>query len=507
MFNSNFCKIGRISLALILFVGLNACDDHRLTPQNVPDTTFFALGSNNQLMRISAQKSSTPQLSVQITGLQADERILSIDFRPATGQLYGVGSSNRLYVINQATGAARAIGAGPFTPALMGNSVSIDFNPTVDRLRLVTAQGQNLRLNPETGAVVAVDMPLNGVSGAMIGGVAYTNNRAGVTSTVLLDIDPVTDKLYRQDPPNNGTLVEIGSLGLNVTAVGGFDIAPNGDAIVSVTFNGASELDQINVTTGRLQKIGDLPAGIIGIAIPTEPVAFAVDAANNLLIFNPMNPTVITKALTGLQMGETIVGIDVRPANGQLYAMGSSSRLYTINTANGAATAVGSGAFTPALTVSRYGFDFNPTVDRIRVVGIDGRNFRLHPDLGTVAATDANLNPGSPAVAAVAYTNNFAGATSTEMFDIETIEGTNSMLYLQSPPNAGTLVPVGSLGVQAEATNGFDVGGTTNIAYALLRVGGVVRIYTINLATGAATAGASLPNGIEVRGFAVGIGF
>ena len=502
-----FSKLSRLSLALFILLGFNACTDHRLAPQSVPDVTFFALTSSNQLMRISAQKSDTPQATVAITGLQANERILSIDFRPATGQLYGIGSSNRLYVINQNTGLARAIGAGAFTPALMGDVVSIDFNPTVDRLRLVTAQGQNLRLNPETGMVQAVDMPINGAAGAMIGGVAYTNNRAGVTSTLMLDIDPVTDKLYRQDPPNNGTLVEIGSLGLNVTATNGFDISPNGDAVAAVTFNGVVELDQINVTTGRLQKIGDLPAGVIGIAIPTEPVAFTVDAANNLLIFNPMNPAPISKALTGLAMGETILGIDVRPLNGQLYALGSSSRLYTINTANGAATALGTGPLVPALTATSYAFDFNPTVDRIRVVGSNGQNLRMHPDLGTVVAVDSDINPSNITISAGAYTNNFAGTTSTVLFNIGAVEGTNAMLYVQNPPNAGTQVLVGSLGLQTEATNGFDIGGMSNIAYALLRVGGTTRIHTINLATGAATPGAALPNGIEVRGFAVGLGF
>ena len=503
----NFNKISKLSLLLSVILGLNACTDHRLTPQSVPDVTFFALNNSNQLMRISAQKSDTPQSTVAITGLQANERILSIDFRPATGQLYGVGSSNRLYVINQNTGMARAIGAGAFTPALMGDVVSIDFNPTVDRLRLVTAQGQNLRLNPETGAVLAVDMPINGAAGAMIGGVAYTNNRAGVTTTLMLDVDPVTDKLYRQDPPNNGTLVEIGSFGLNVTAINGFDISPTGDAVVAVTFNGAVELDQINVMTGRLQKLGDLPAGIIGIAIPTEPVAFAVDAANNLMIFNPMSPTPITKALTGLASGETILGIDVRPLNGQLYALGSSSRLYTINTANGMATPLGMGPLVPALTARHYAFDFNPTVDRIRVVGSNGQNLRMHPDLGTIVAVDSDINPGTVAISGGAYTNNFAGTTSTALYNLEAVEGMNAMLHIQNPPNAGTQVLVGSLGVQTEAANGFDIGGMSNIAYALLRVGGTTRIHTINLATGAATAGASLPNGIEVRGFAVGLGF
>ena len=81
------------------------------------------------------------------------------------------------------------------------------------------------------------------------------------------------------------------------------------------------------------------------------------------------------------------------------------------------------------------------------------------------------------------------------------------MLFTQAPPNNGTLNAVGPLGVDAESTNGFDIGGTTGTAYALLRVGGSTKIYTINLTNGAATAGATLPGSPTVRGFTLGLGF
>jgi hypothetical protein len=72
------------------------------------------------------------------------------------------------------------------------------------------------------------------------------------------------------------------------------------------------------------------------LAIPTNPVAYAVDESNNLVIFNPSNiGTPVSKAITGLQTGESILGIDFRPVNGQLYALGSTSRLYVLNTSSG----------------------------------------------------------------------------------------------------------------------------------------------------------------------------
>lgn len=489
-------------VALLGLAVLNACQDHRIPPQDVPDAVFYGLTETNQLLRLSAKTPSVAQATVNLTGLQPDERMLGIDFRPATGQLYGVGSSNRLYVINPATGESRAVGGGAFTPTLNGSVVGFDFNPTVDRIRLVTANGQNLRLNPETGTVAATDGNLNPGS-PMITAVAYTNNKAGVTTTTLYDIDPNTDRLYRQDPPNNGTLVDVGPLGLSVSSVGGFDIGPDGRGIVSVVFDGKPELDYIDLSTGKLQKLGDLPTTLLGLAIPTEPVAYAVDNGNNLLIFNPMNPAPIAKSISGIQPGELIVGLDFRPANGQLYALGSSNRIYTVNTSSGAAAAVGSGPFTPALSGSDFGFDFNPTVDRIRVVSNLGQNLRLHPETGAVVFTDGTLNPGTPSITGAAYTNNFAGATTTTLFDIDS---NVDKLFRQDPPNSGGLVEIGSLGVNVEAANGFDIGGASGTAYALLTVGGGTRVYTINLTTGAATAGAIFPT-TPVRAMAVGLGF
>lgn len=503
--------------AVASMVMLNSCTDHRLppSPQTLPDVSFYALNDNNQLMLINVRNTNSPSATVTISGLPTGERIRAIDFRPATGQLYGIGSDSRLYVINPTSGAARMVGDNPLSPTVNGTMIAFDFNPTVDRIRLVTNTGQNLRLHPETGAVVIVDGSINGAPGAMITGAAYTNNKAGVTSTTLYDIDPVNDRLYRQIPPNDGTLQEVGTLGLDITGTSGFDISPNGDAIAAVTVFGQSELNQVNLSTGKLQKLGDLPANIIGIAIPTEPVAYAIDNANNLLIFNPMASSPITpttKTIMGLQMGESIVGLDFRPSNGQLYALGSTSRIYTLtvnalNTATYNATALSGGPFTPALSGTHFGFDFNPVPDLIRIVSDTRQNLRVSPLTGATTNTDIELSITTAKVSAAAYTNNFAGTMSTTLYVIDTPVGSNAMLYTQSPPNNGTLNSVGSLGMEVESTNGFDIGGSSNNAYALLRSGGTTKVYTINLMTGTATGGSTLQGNPTVRAMAVGLGF
>ena len=101
-----------------------------------------------------------------------------------------------------------------------------------------------------------------------------------------------------------------------------------------------------------------------------------------------------------------------------------------------------------------FGFDFNPTVDRIRLVTNNDQNLRLNPETGMVAATDGTINPAVATITAVAYTNSFAGASTTTLYDIDVA---SDKLFIQNPPNNGTLTAVGSLGVQALGEAGFDI--------------------------------------------------
>jgi hypothetical protein len=216
---------------------------------------------------------------------------------------------------------------------------------------------------------------------------------------------------------------------------------------------------------------------------------------NTLVTFDSSTPGTIigSVSVTGLSGGETLVAIDRRPATGQLYGLGSASRLYLIDPATGAATQVGSsGAFT--LSGTAVGFDFNPTVDRIRVTTTAGQNLRLNPNDGTLAATDTALayatgdpNVGAtPRIVGSAYTNNFSGATTTTLYDIDS---NLDILAIQNPPNNGTLNTVGPLGVNTSDLAGFDISGATGTAFAsfVAPAGVLASLFTINLATGAAS--------------------
>lgn len=223
--------------------------------------------------------------SASLTGLASGESLLSIDKRPVGGAIYGLSSASKMYTINVATGALTQVGSG-FTTPLSGTSFGFDFNPTIDRIRIVSDADQNIVAHPLTGAAnvasptpVAVFYPASDANvGANPNVVhhAYDRNFVGGVTSQLRAIDTNLDILVTQ-ANNAGTLGTIGPLGINATDVGGFDIGAGGGAFAAFNAGGAtSTLYRINLTTGAATSIGSIPAVIAGITLIPEPSAIAI---------------------------------------------------------------------------------------------------------------------------------------------------------------------------------------------------------------------------------------
>jgi hypothetical protein len=271
-------KLAALLVLLALCVGVAPYASAATQATDDSGETVYALTNDNKLLRFKSDNSRRISAKREISGLQRGEKLLGIDFRPATGQLYGLGSTSRLYVIDPRSGKATPIGAGPFTPALDGESFGVDFNPTVDRLRVVSDRGQNLRLHPDTGAVAGVDTALAFAAGdrnegrkPQAVGAGYTNNAAGATSTSLYDIDMRRDVLTLQGSaggapvsPNTGQLTTVGKLGVDAKELVGFDISPSGKAYAAMVADGDgvsgagfSTIDLNSGRASRFQQIGD----------------------------------------------------------------------------------------------------------------------------------------------------------------------------------------------------------------------------------------------------------
>ena len=220
------------------------------------------LTQDDRLVTFFADSPDDIESTVKVTGLGEGDDLATLDFRPATGGLYGVSQSDagaKLWLIDPSSGAATQVG-GPYAVA---GELALDVNPVVDRLRLVSSDGTNLRLNPNDGALVAKDgtlayAPADARAGSApeVAGVAYTNNRPGTTTTTLYDIDAAVDQLTTQVPPNSGTLNSVGSLpGATKAGKTGFDIYTRTTdgvnwAFVSLFDKGRTTFYELDLTTG-----------------------------------------------------------------------------------------------------------------------------------------------------------------------------------------------------------------------------------------------------------------
>lgn len=298
-----------------------------------PDT-IYAVTVANVLISFDSTAPGMVNTIGAITGLQTDEQILAIDFRPATGQLYGLGSTSRLYTINRTTAAATLVGMGPFSPALSGIGFGFDFNPAVDLIRVVSDADQNFRLIPATAAVLT-DVTLayamadpNFGDNPNVVGAAYANNFNGATTTTLYDIDSEQDILVQQGSatisPNAGTLFTIGSLGFDTSEQVGFDIGAGGTAFASLTGLKGSFLFTIDLTSGVGTFVGIIGDGTVIRDIAVF-LACQITCSANLTVGNDPNqcggvvnyPAPITSGDCGT--------VSCSPASGSFFPVGTTT--------------------------------------------------------------------------------------------------------------------------------------------------------------------------------------
>jgi hypothetical protein len=302
---------------------------------------------------------------------------------------------------------------------------------------------------------------------------------------------------------------------------------------------GTRQLPKLALALGLLAAApaaAQAPATIYALGTATQ--AFAGFAAGSQLLaqVNPATQTFVPGFLTitNVAADQRLVGIDVRPSTGQLFALGYNSstgvaQVYTINTSTALATPVG-GTITLNLqdtnrsntrgVITNVGFDFNPRVDRIRVVAPNGTNYRLNPNTGGIAATDGSLTyvtgntvGHAPYIGTAAYTNSVVNIPGTTLYDLD-ITNTNGLLSTQGSPNPNdgvlnpvtpvtfavngstTYVPLASPTIGLSLDIAYDRSARTNLAYLLearysndpiVNDRFATNFYSFDLATGKAT--------------------
>ncbi|MDR6787837.1 hypothetical protein J2Y58_001189 [Sphingomonas sp. BE138] len=230
--------------------------------------TIFGVDENNRLVTFDSSSPSTFLSTIQITG--AASSFEALDFRPLNGVLYGLTANRVVHTINTTTGVATAV-SGPL--AIDGNVFGFDFNPTIDRVRIVSNTDNNYVFNPNDGSLTTATGlayaagDANAGSNPGVSAAAYTSSVFGApgTTTQLYVVDTDRDVLARQNN-NGGVLNTVGATGVDLGSRTSFDIAGN-DAFV---FN-ANTLYRADLGTGQLTSLGQTNRALFGIAIQAVP--------------------------------------------------------------------------------------------------------------------------------------------------------------------------------------------------------------------------------------------
>lgn len=264
----------------------------------------------------------------------------------------------------------------------------------------------------------------------------------------------------------------------------------------------------------------DFNAATAGLGSCTpETTLMAATDTGKLITFKSTAPGVALTSVTITGLGAAgVAGLDARPANNVINLLSTDDKLYTVNTATGAATQVGAATLAGFTDVG--GFNFNPVPDRIRVINTDGSiNKRFNPDTAALAATDTALsyatgdvNAGKTfALRGMAYKAiSTAGAPPTNVTTAYVIDATQNVLATLGgvngtpSPNGGQLFTVGALGVDVSTAvpqQTFDIDGVNTVGY-FVHEGSVRTLRQVDLATGTskpcggtvlAAGGAALP--------------
>jgi hypothetical protein len=490
---------------------------------------------------------------------------LGVNATADTATLYVIGRETGSAGVIGTAGSIAFTTNGVTVVDLPAGDYGFDVNPVADRIRVTTASGLNFRVNPNTGGPVDGDtgLALGSVSGVnpdgalngattSAGAAAYTNDRPNNGNvTTLYALSAATDQLSIQNPPNAGTQtlgqnVTVAGTPVNFSAVGGFDIDPAVSTVLSnapvvsgagyavLTIGATTHLYRVVLTDGAATDLGPIGGGsaaIQGLALQRDlddagfPVVGLAAGGAGLQRFQTATPGAITSVALGpVTAGETMVSLAWRPQTGQLYGLGvnagaDTATLYLVDPQTGSVTAVGTAGSIAWVDASSsdpvdfpaasagWGIDFNPVVDRLRVVADGGLNARVNPNNGLPIGVNPDsphngLPPGSTGVAAVAYTNAFTQPLTGGVTTVYVLEPTANELLIQNPPNAGVLtaartVTLGGAPLDFGAVAGFDIPGEVAVAassapaggsgIALLSVSAAEGLYAMDLTTGAAT--------------------
>jgi hypothetical protein len=135
--------------------------------------------------------------------------------------------------------------------------------------------------------------------------------------------------------------------------------------------------------------------------VPVGEVVYAVDLANNFLVFGTGSATQISAKMriTGVPILKRVIGIAIRPSDGALMAIGNDSRVYTLDPLTAEATPI-SDPFSPKIVDffdTHFAMAVEPNGQRVRLIAAEsGANWSISLEDGTaIDQAGARYGPGT----------------------------------------------------------------------------------------------------------------
>ena len=241
-------------------------------------------GTNN-LVTFDSNAPGTYVSNNPITGTQNGNFITNIAYNSDNGRHYGLDTSANLYTISN-TGSATFV-AGSL--ALGSFDAGFDYDGSTGKLVFASQSGASVSLLGTDG------------SGLMTSSIAYASGDVNASATPSLfgiAVDPVfyetyvldeaLDALGRVIDPSFSEIFTVGSLGIDVTSVGGMAIDAEGNVFAALSTDGLTTgLYSINTATGAATSLGAFSdGGVVSLAAVPEPsVSILAGLAGSLMAF------------------------------------------------------------------------------------------------------------------------------------------------------------------------------------------------------------------------------
>jgi len=229
------------------------------------------LTDQNSLAIIDSENPTVVIHTTPITGVQAGDAIVALDYDPTSGDLLGLGEDDFLYDLDPVTGIASLIGTGALEDLVLGDNIIFELDPILGIVRALDGTGVYAVIDPVLGLVQSL---LDDLLLYQLGDINFGNFPELLTGAIdNLNILEEDNGIFYLIDGSTGCLVQLvpGLLNMldtiapitgleNLENIIGFDISEHGLSIIGVILEDGlgTQLLELNILDGVTNLLGTI---------------------------------------------------------------------------------------------------------------------------------------------------------------------------------------------------------------------------------------------------------